>query len=67
VWRLKRQRGTAAERGTINQAIALADAIELYELAQQRVTSESRPLWLSWLERAAVNRKVGGSSPPRGD
>jgi hypothetical protein len=24
-------------------------------------------LWLSWLERAAVNRKVGGSSPPRGD
>ena len=25
------------------------------------------PLWLSWLERSAVNRKVGGSSPPRGD
>ena len=24
------------------------------------------PLWRNWLARSAVNRKVGGSSPPRG-
>ena len=25
------------------------------------------PLWRNWLARSAVNRKVGGSSPPGGD
>ena len=25
----------------------------------------SRSLWRNWLARSAVNRKVGGSSPPR--
>ncbi len=24
------------------------------------------PLWRNWLARSAVNRKAGGSSPPRG-
>ena len=24
------------------------------------------PLWRNWLARSAVNRKVGGSNPPRG-
>ena len=27
----------------------------------------TQPLWRNWLARSAVNRKVGGSSPPRGD
>ena len=27
----------------------------------------TKPLWRNWLARSAVNRKVGGSSPPRGD
>ena len=26
-----------------------------------------RPPWRNWLARSAVNRKVGGSSPPGGD
>ena len=25
----------------------------------------TQPLWRNWLARSAVNRKVGGSSPPR--
>ena len=25
-----------------------------------------KPLWRNWLARSAVNRKAGGSSPPRG-
>jgi hypothetical protein len=25
------------------------------------------PPWRNWLARSAVNRKVGGSSPPGGD
>ena len=28
---------------------------------------EHRPPWRNWLARSAVNRKVGGSSPPGGD
>jgi hypothetical protein len=27
----------------------------------------NRPPWRNWLARSAVNRKVGGSSPPGGD
>ena len=27
----------------------------------------TKPLWRNWLARSAVNWKVGGSSPPRGD
>ena len=27
----------------------------------------TQPLWRNWLARSAVNRKVGGSSPPGGD
>ena len=27
---------------------------------------ENKPLWRNWLARSAVNRKAGGSSPPRG-
>ena len=26
----------------------------------------NKPLWRNWLARSAVNRKAGGSSPPRG-
>ena len=26
-----------------------------------------QPPWRNWLARSAVNRKVGGSSPPGGD
>ena len=28
---------------------------------------ENMPLWRNWLARSAVNRKAGGSSPPRGE
>ena len=31
-----------------------------------RPTVMKWPLWRNWLARSAVNRKVGGSSPPRG-
>ena len=31
------------------------------------VIEESRPLWRNALARSAVNRKVGGLSPPRGE
>ena len=30
------------------------------------VLGRIQPLWRNWLARSAVNRKVGGSSPPRG-
>jgi hypothetical protein len=29
-------------------------------------TYEQQPPWRNWLARSAVNRKVGGSSPPGG-
>ena len=32
-----------------------------------RSVESSQLLWRNWLARSAVNRKVGGSTPPRGD
>ena len=31
-----------------------------------RANDAIKPLWRNWLARSAVNRKAGGSSPPRG-
>ncbi len=31
-----------------------------------RANKAIKPLWRNWLARSAVNRKAGGSSPPRG-
>ena len=31
-----------------------------------RANNATKPLWRNWLARSAVNRKAGGSIPPRG-
>ena len=38
--------------------------VEQYKTDSQHC-SLTQPLWRNWLARSAVNRKVGGLSPPR--
>jgi hypothetical protein len=56
---------------TLNKAIQLLEhfrgELKILNLIICRLTAV-RPwplLWRNWLARTAVNRKVGGSSPPR--
>ena len=35
-------------------------------IGKRFVEEHVKPLWRNWLARSAVNRKVGGSSPPGG-
>ena len=37
-----------------------------HQMYSQRFGLTIRPPWRNWLARSAVNRKVGGSSPPGG-
>ena len=40
--------------------------IKISELIKMKADRTSKPPWRNWLARSAVNRKVGGSSPPGG-
>ena len=42
-------------------------AIEYARGIRRLLETKSLPLWRNWLVRSAVNRKVGGSSPPGSD
>ena len=43
------------------------EAGEYQSIPSKLIRDLSKPPWRNWLARSAVNRKVGGSSPPGGD
>ena len=49
-----------------SSAKALKGPFKTDQFIIDQVSVASKPPWRNWLARSAVNRKVGGSSPPGG-
>ncbi|KAL6588384.1 hypothetical protein U3516DRAFT_773779 [Neocallimastix sp. 'constans'] len=53
----------SVERETLN--LKVVESVALLAQLVERAAFNRKLLWRNWLARSAVNREVGGSSPPR--